>query len=164
MAKTSLFTLSTAAGVWLASTLMAATPSWQSPAPQAPGKTAEDPAATLFVRLCSDCHESTRVTSLRRTRPDWEDVINKMIEKGATGSEKEFETIFDYLVRSYGKVFINTAKADEIAAVLSLSPKDAEAIVAFRTANGKFADFDAVRKVPNIDAKKLDEHKDAVAF
>jgi len=99
-----------------------------------------------------------------KTKAEWEDVLTKMIEKGATGSEKELEAVFDYLVRSYGKVFINTAKADEIAAVLSLSPKDAEAIVAFRTANGKFADFDAVRKVPNIDVKKLDEHKDAVAF
>jgi hypothetical protein len=25
-------------------------------------------------------------------------------------------------------------------------------------------DFDAVKKVPDVDLKKLDEHKDAVAF
>ena len=164
MTKTTLSSLAMAAGALLASTLVAAAPSWQSAAQPPSGKPADDPAAPLFARLCSDCHDADRVTSLRRTRPDWEDVIKKMIEKGAPGTEKEFETVFEYLVRSYGKVFINTAKADEIAAVLSLSPKDAEAIVAFRTANGKFADFDAVRKVPNIDVKKLDEHKDAVAF
>jgi competence ComEA-like helix-hairpin-helix protein len=155
-----------AACAWLATTLIAATPSPspQSAAPQSPAKTADDPGAALMTRLCSDCHEATRVTEMRRTRPDWEDVINKMIEKGATGSDKEFEAVFGYLVRTYGKVFINTAKADEIAAVLSLSPKDAQAIVEFRTANGKFADLDAIKKVPGIDVKKLDEHKDAVAF
>lgn len=164
MAKSTLFPLSMAASVWLASTLVAATPPSQSQTQEPAGKAAEDPGAALMTRLCSDCHEASRVTAMRRTRPDWEDVINKMIEKGATGSEKEFEGVFNYLVRGYGKVFINAAKADEIAAVLSLSPKDAQAIVEFRTANGKFADFDAIKKVPGIDVKKLDEHKDAVAF
>jgi DNA uptake protein ComE-like DNA-binding protein len=42
--------------------------------------------------------------------------------------------------------------------------KDAEALVAFRKANGNFADFDAVQKVPDIDVKTLEEHKDAIAF
>jgi competence protein ComEA len=101
---------------------------------------------------------------MRRTKADWEDVINKMIEKGASGTDKEFETVFDYLTRTYGKVYINSAKAEEIAAVLTLSKKDADAIVSFRTANGPFKDFDAVKKVPEIDTKKLDERKDAVAF
>ena len=152
-----------AASVWLASTLIAATPPSPSQT-QEPAKAAEDPGAALMTRMCSDCHEASRVTAMRRTRPDWEDVINKMIEKGATGSEKEFEGVFNYLVRAYGKVFINAAKADEIAAVLSLSKTDADAIVSYRTTNGKFADFDAIKKVPGIDVKKLDEHKDAVAF
>ena len=164
MTKTALFPLVTAAGALLASTLIAATPPSPSHAQDPAGKVAEDPGAALMTRMCSDCHEASRVIAIRRTRPDWEDVLNKMIEKGATGSEKEFEGVFNYLVRAYGKVFINAAKADEIAAVLSLSPKDAQAIVEFRTANGKFADFDAIKKVPGIDVKKLDEHKDAVAF
>ena len=56
------------------------------------------------------------------------------------------------------------ATPDEIATILGLSEKDAQAIVAYRKANGPFADFDAVKKVPDIDLKKLDEHKDAIAF
>jgi competence ComEA-like helix-hairpin-helix protein len=87
-----------------------------------------------------------------------------MIEKGASGTEKEFETVFEYLLRNYGRVYVNGAPADEIAAILGLSTKDAEAIVAFRKANGPFPDFDALKKVPAIDVKKLEEHKDAVAF
>jgi competence ComEA-like helix-hairpin-helix protein len=160
MKKTPLFALAVAA---LASTIVAASVSQQPADQQAASKPTDDPAA-VYTRLCSDCHDADRITSMRRTRTDWEDVLNKMIEKGASGSEKEFETVFNYLVRAYGKVYINTAKADEIAAVLSLSKKDADAIVAFRTANGAFKDFDAVKKVPEIDTKKLDEHKEAVAF
>ena len=45
-----------------------------------------------------------------------------------------------------------------------LSSKDADAVVAYRKANGNFQDFDAVKKVPDIDVKTLEEHKDAVAF
>jgi competence protein ComEA len=87
-----------------------------------------------------------------------------MIERGATGSEKEFETVYDYLLRFFGKLYINNATSTEIVTILSLSKKDAEAIVDYRKANGSFADFDAVKKVPGIDLKKLDERKEAVAF
>ena len=118
----------------------------------------------MFTRLCSDCHDAERVVTMRRTPTDWEDVIKKMIEKGAGGTEKELDTVYNFLIRNYGKVYINTAKAAEIATILGLSSRDADAIVAYRTANGKFADFDAVRKVPGIDVKKLDERRDAVAF
>jgi DNA uptake protein ComE-like DNA-binding protein len=39
-----------------------------------------------------------------------------------------------------------------------------EAIAAYRKANGFFRDFEAVTRVPGIDVKTLEEHKDAVAF
>ncbi len=102
--------------------------------------------------------------STRRTKPEWEQIIHKMIEEGATGTPKDFETIFGYLLRHHGKVYINTATADEIATIVGLSAKDAEAIVAARKTTGSFADLEAVKKVPDIDVKRLEEHKDAVAF
>jgi competence protein ComEA len=132
--------------------------------PQAPATAADDPGAALFVKMCSDCHDSKRVVSQRRTTAEWEDTLRKMIEEGAEGSEKDFEGVFNYLVRNYGKVFINSGKATEIKNALGLTDADAQAIVAYRTANGPFADFDGVKKVPSIDVKKLDEHKEAVAF
>jgi DNA uptake protein ComE-like DNA-binding protein len=36
--------------------------------------------------------------------------------------------------------------------------------VAYRKANGNFADFDALLKVPDVDAKKLEAHREAVSF
>jgi competence protein ComEA len=166
MKPVSSVSLTLAACALVASTLVAATPARPPVVHQQAGGTppAEDPSAALFNRMCSNCHDIVRVTSMRRTRTDWEDVLNKMIQEGATGTEKDFETVFDYLQRNYGKVYINRAQVDEIALVLGLPKKDAEAIVAFRKANGDFANFDAVKKVPDIDTKKLDDRRDAVAF
>ena len=145
---------------------LSATPTDQSAEQQPSGATdpAADPAAGLFWQTCGECHDGTRIVSTRRTRPEWEQVIHKMIEEGATGTPKDFETIFGYLLRHHGKVYINTATPDEIATIVGLSAKDAEAIVAARKTTGSFADLEAVKKVPGIDVKKLEEHKDAVAF
>jgi competence protein ComEA len=128
------------------------------------GTAGDDPANELFIQTCNRCHDAARIVALRRTKTEWEEVINKMIERGATGSEEDFMTVFGYLRRHYGKVYINTAPTEEITTSLGLSNKDADAIVAFRKANGNFADLDAVKKVPNIDVKILEDHKDAVAF
>jgi len=149
---------------WLATTSAAATRQQTPPPSQAPVKPADDQAAGLFVRMCNECHDAGRISSTRRTRADWEDQIGQMIEKGAKGTDKEFETVTGYLLRTFGKVYINSAQADEIMAVLTVSQKDADAIVAYRVANGKFADFDALKKVPGIDVKKLEGRQDAVGF
>src|SRR4029450_5681831 len=131
---------------------------------QSNGNPADDPAHELFIQTCNRCHDAARITALRRTKTEWEEVINKMIERGATGSEDDFMTVFGYLRRHYGKVYINTAPAEEITTTLGLTNKDADAIVTFRKANGNFVDLDAVKKVPNIDVKIIEDHKDAVAF
>ena len=87
-----------------------------------------------------------------------------MIGEGAEGTEKDFLAVFAYLRKQYGKVFINSATPDELAITLDLSAKDAEAVVEYRQSHGTFADLDAVKKVPGIDVKAIDEHKEAVAF
>jgi len=152
--------------VTIAGTVLAAAVT-ASPRPQAAQQkhTADtDPAAEVFSQLCSRCHEAARITAIRRTKTEWEEVLTKMIERGAQGTEDEFNTVFGYLRRHYGKVYINSATADDITTSLGLSGKDAEAILSYRKAHGSFADLDAVKKVPEIDVKTLEEHKDAVAF
>ena len=162
--KRALSPLVTAAAIPAASTLMTASTVHQSAAQQPAASADTDPAHELFIQTCNRCHDAARITALRRTKTEWEEVINKMIERGATGSEEDFVTVFGYLRRHYGKVYINSATSDEITTTLRLSSKDADAVIAFRKANGNFQDFDAVKKVPDIDVKTLEEHKDAVAF
>lgn len=171
MSHRSVIVLGIAVGALVASVLGRAAPLDQAAGQQPPAGTAaaamppsEDPDTGLFTQMCSRCHDAARITAMRRSTTEWEEVINKMIEKGATGTENDFEHVFNYLVRNYGKLHINLATAEEITTILGLSDKDAQGIVAYRKANGPFADFDAVKKVPEIDVKKLDDHKDAVAF
>ena len=152
------FVLGVAAATLLLSTLVVATPSrrgTQQTTQMEPQKVAEDPDTGLFMRLCNDCHDSKQIVSQRRTRADWEAVITKMIEKGLDAPGKDLETVFAFLNRNYGRVFINRAPADEIVAVLTVSQQDADALVAYRKTAGAFADFDAIRKVAGIDIKKL---------
>jgi competence protein ComEA len=161
------FVLSVAAATLLLSTLVVATPSpyvtrqaTQKESPKVP----EDPDTGLFMRMCNNCHDTNQIVSRRRTRTEWEDVITKMVEQGLDGSAKDLETVFAYLNRNYGKVFINRAPADELVAVLTITQKDADALVAYRKTAGSFADFEAIRKVPGIDLKKLEDKKDAIAY
>jgi len=160
------FALSVAAATLLLSTLAVATPSQgaQQAIQKESPTVAEDPDTGLFHRLCDECHTSAQIVSRRRTRAEWEDVITKMIEKGLGAPEKDLETVFAFLNRNYGRVLINRAPADEIVAVLQVSQQDADALVAYRKTAGAFADFEAIRKVPGIDMKKLENKKDAIAY
>jgi competence protein ComEA len=166
MTRAPFFALGMAVFGLVASTLIGAAPFNQTAAqqPSSGASQTDDPDAGLFTQMCVKCHEAARITALRRTKVEWEEIINKMIERGATGSEQDFETVYGYLLRNYGKLNINRATPDDIAMILSLSEKDAKGIVAYRDTNGSFADFDALKKVPDIDLKKLEEHKDAVTF
>jgi competence protein ComEA len=162
--KTSSLSIGLGACVLIASTLMAAAPSGHAAAQQPAASAADDPAVELFSQMCSRCHDGARITAIRRTKSEWEEVLTKMMTMGATGSEEDFLTVFGYLRRHYGKVYINTAALDEITTSLGLSTKDADAIAAYRKANGPFPDFEAVKKVPDVDVKTLEAHKEAVAF
>ncbi len=61
------------------------------------------PARDLFVRVCTKCHAADVVTAKRHTPEEWDDLIGKMVDRGAMATEDEQERIFEYLVRFYGK-------------------------------------------------------------
>lgn len=131
------------------------------------GATAEprqDPLEDAFWKVCRDCHDPNRIRETRRTRGGWEEVIWKMIEKGALGTERDFELVLQYLLVNYGMVNMNQALAEDIAIVTGLSQKDAEAIVAYRKEHGNFSNFEALVQVPGIDAKALEARRDAIMF
>jgi competence ComEA-like helix-hairpin-helix protein len=156
------FLLGVTAWALVASTLVAARPEAQSQAPAS--SVTDEEGAMLLSYMCGECHDGERIVEKRRTKADWQDVLHKMIEKGAIGEEKEFERLFAYLCRKHGSIYINGATPDEITMVLGLTRKDADAIIAHRKANGSFADFDALKKVPDIDVTTLETRKESVVF
>jgi competence protein ComEA len=126
--------------------------------------TAQDPAEPTFTATCSKCHTPERILAARRTRTDWEGILEKMTKLGAPVTDDNYDTLMDYLLRRNGKVNINRGDSKEIALIVNLSAADADTIVKYRTEHGDFADYDAVAKVPGIDLKKLEQHREAISF
>lgn len=149
-----------ASALFLATFVVTATPIAAS-TPQAPAQESGD---ALVMRMCNECHDARTVTARRRTKGEWEASLRDMIQEGAEGTGKEFEAVFDYLLLTRGKVFMNMATPEDLVQVFGLTKKDAEAIVSYRKEKGPFADLDAVRKVPGIDLKLIDAQPDAATF
>jgi len=124
----------------------------------------DDAPAAAFRRVCSNCHDADRILSTRRTRTQWEEVIEKMIDRGAEGTSDDFTTAEEYLLRVSGRVNVNRATTKDMVTVLAITQKDADAIAEYRKANGEIKDFDTLGKVPGIDLDKLNKARDAISF
>lgn len=122
-----------------------------------------DKRHAVFQKVCSPCHAQVKL-DVRRTKSQWEDVIYKMIDLGAKGSDEEFRTILGYLTNRYGRVNVNRSPANDLSAVLGLTKQQASAVVAYRREHGKFENFEALAQVPGIDAAKLEPLQDAISY
>ena len=122
-------------------------------------------AEALVEKTCNtSCHNLEKLDEARRTGREWSDQVGAMVVKGAIATDAQLAAIKKYLTRYYGLVAVNTATPAELSAVMGFSAKDAQAIIDYRTAHGKFADVDALLKVPGIDKSKIQEQPDALVF
>jgi competence protein ComEA len=135
----------------------------KSQLPDAPGK-------DVLQRVCGACHAPEMVVGKGNTRDGWTQVVGEMISRGAQGSDEDFGTVVDYLTTNFppksdvAKVNVNQADAPLLQSGLQLTAKDATALVAYRKQNGDFKTLDDLKKVPGIDAAKLDSEKDKIGF
>jgi len=58
---------------------------------------------TTFVKVCGDCHGPEVVNGMGHDRPGWKDLVDEMIDKGATATPAEVKEIIDYLVKAFPK-------------------------------------------------------------
>lgn len=124
-----------------------------------------------LIRVCSGCHLLTVVSSQHKDENAWTDTVIEMRNRGANGSDEDMEKIVEYLAKNFGpnsgapaKVNVNSASATDLATGLAVSQEQAQAIVDFRAKNGKFKDLDGLKKVPGVDADKIDAAKDRIEF
>jgi competence protein ComEA len=132
------------------------------PLPDGPGK-----AETQ--KLCSNCHELDKSVSLKQDRAGWQRTVEKMLASGMKASDAEVATVLDYLTRNYPaddvpRLKVNSADAIEFESILSIKRSQAAAIIAYRTKNGPFKSITDLKKVPGIEAAKLDAKKDRLIF
>jgi competence protein ComEA len=76
---------------WLFLVLLA-----QNPLPDGQGK-------DVVERICNECHGPEKYIKKRLDKDGWEKVIQDMIEKGAQGTDKEFDSVVEYLTKNFGK-------------------------------------------------------------
>jgi len=57
----------------------------------------------LVMRVCTQCHDLERVVSKRKTKQEWNDLVDMMASRGAKATDEEFDTIVNYLAKYFGK-------------------------------------------------------------
>lgn len=123
----------------------------------------------IVESACTDCHGLERIVRQALTAEQWRSNVREMVENGAALNPEEWEPVIQYLAKNFGpgrraKVDVNKATAKEIAAGLQFSAAEAEAVVQYRSVNGRFRDLKDLQKVKGLDAKKLESKIDLIAF
>jgi competence protein ComEA len=114
---------------------------------------------------CTVCHTADRITRQSLTADQWRSEVRTMVENGASLNPDEWDPVVAYLTKFFGpKINVNKSTAQEISAGLQLTMAEAEAIVAYRSANGVFKDIKDLAKVPGLDAGKIAARENRLAF
>jgi competence protein ComEA len=131
-------------------------------------KLPDGPGKATMERICSSCHGPEIVLGKKLTRDGWNQIVMNMIQRGAQGTDDEFADVVDYLTKTVSveaaKINVNKATAKQLETGLEISDKDADAILHYREANGDFKSLDDLKKVPGVDAAKIDAKKAKLSF
>src|SRR5262249_13794239 len=99
-------------------------------------KLPEGAGKASLLKACHGCHPPDIPAAKRHTREEWEHVVVDMINAGAAGTDDEFSDIVEYLTKYFPKfINVNQADAATLSSALSITPKEAGAIVAYREKN-----------------------------
>jgi competence protein ComEA len=134
----------------------------ERPLPDGPGKEESR-------KLCAGCHELEKSFSTRQDRAGWRLTLEKMVSYGMKATEKDIATVLEYAFRNFPaddvpKIKVNEAKAIELESGLSLRRSQAAAVIQYREKNGPFKSIEDLKKVPGIDAAKIQAKKDRLIF
>ena len=61
-----------------------------------------DSPEALVEERCTGCHALTIVKTASKTRAEWEETGDRMIEKGTRLNERQAQEVIDYLSETYG--------------------------------------------------------------
>lgn len=117
------------------------------------------PGKEEVLKLCRDCHELDTVIQDNRTREGWKKTVAKMGERGAEGTDEQFEAIINYLTKNFGRINVNTATASEITSTLDFSDKETDLIIQHRP----YKNWRDVQKVDGLDPARVEAKKDHIA-
>jgi competence ComEA-like helix-hairpin-helix protein len=128
---------------------------------------------------CVGCHALKVVTSKRASKEQWSSLVDQMVSRGAEVDDDDIESVVEYLAANFGPlksgpanaknlsrkpVNVNTATAVQLATALGIPAEESAAIVAYRKQNGSFKEWTELTKIPGVDPKQIEIHKDRIVF
>jgi mono/diheme cytochrome c family protein len=57
----------------------------------------------LVMTVCTQCHDTARIVTKKKTKDEWNELVDSMAARGAKASDEEFDTIVNYLTKYFGK-------------------------------------------------------------
>jgi len=130
----------------------------------------DGPAKEYVNKICLQCHQASQLLSQRRTESDWKTTVARMATKGFAAPAEQYDAIAAYMAKNFPKVEdttkinMNKAKAEDIVAVIGLTPDEAKALVAYRDKHGDYREWGEMLVVYGVDGRKLEAAKDKMSF
>ena len=140
------------------------------PAARAQKDFPDAPAKEFVTRICLQCHEPTQLLNQKKTESDWKATVARMAQKGVSAPSEQFDAIAAYMTKYFPKpedttkINMNKATADEIVAVIGLTPDEAKALVSYRDKHGDYREWGEMLVVYGVDGRKLEAAKDKMSF
>ena len=154
------------ARVWRASAAFAALAALltMSAAMSSQDRFPDGPGRADVIKVCSGCHDAEIILANLKTPAEWNETLQNMATQGAEATPEQWKVIEQYIDVHFAMVMVNKAPADEIQLALDVTPEVAAALVKYRQDKGPFKTIDDVKKVPGIDAAKVDAATSRVVF
>jgi competence protein ComEA len=127
----------------------------------------DGPGKEVFESVCSLCHAPTAPMGKQWTETQWDAKVTEMLQEEPDVTPQERATIVEYLSANFrpgGKIYINKARAKDLETALEISATEAEAIFRYREEKGSFKSLDDLKKVPGLNAAKIEAKKDRLEF
>ena len=108
----------------------------------------------------------TAVIGKQGTRQWWQSKVTEMLQEVTDVPDSDVDAIVAYLAKNFPivKINVNKAAAKDLETGLELTSKESETIVQYREAHGNFKTLDDLKKVPGLDAVKIESKKDRLEF
>jgi len=128
----------------------------------------DGPGKNVVESVCSLCHDAaTAIIGKQWNKTQWELKVTEMLQEEPDVTPEERAAILEYLSTHFkpgGKIYVNKATADVLQTALDVSSQTAAAIVRHRDRNGVFKTLEDLKKVPGLDAAKVDSRKELLVF
>jgi competence protein ComEA len=140
--------------------IVASPVAWSSAAPSARDLARE---SRSLKAVCARCHNLQIVMDTPMSYDAWHDIVQTMMDRGATGTDQQFADVMDYLHRTMTTIDVNTADADELQIVLHVPEATAQAIIARRSTQ-RFTSLTELESVPGVNASSAEAKARLIFF